>query len=281
MKVAIVVLNYNSSADCKKCISFLKNQKGVDIEIIVVDNCSQENERKFVGRLCDEQGCTFIANHENRGYSAGNNIGLRYASEKGYEYALIANPDMEFPQEDYLQKMVETMENDARIGVCSSDIVDVDGKHQNPLHFNTYWDDFFGVLNSKKYNTEKDNKWKESRVCDIVHGCCLMLRIEFLKKVGFMDENTFLYCEERILSELVRRSGYIMYYTSCTTAFHHHIKSEKGNVVRNLRMLLESRKYYYKQYTNYGMLARTALMLCMRIQFMITGNLTKLKRKCW
>lgn len=26
------------------------------------------------------------------------NIGLRYAANKGYEYALIANPDMEFPQ---------------------------------------------------------------------------------------------------------------------------------------------------------------------------------------
>ena len=95
-KIAIIILNYNSSADCRKCIGYLKTQQDVKLEIIVVDNCSHEDERKAVETLCKEQGCTFIANNENRGYNAGNNVGLRYAAEKGYEYALIANPDMEF-----------------------------------------------------------------------------------------------------------------------------------------------------------------------------------------
>ena len=278
MKVAIVVLNYNSSADCKKCISFLKNQKGVDIEIIVVDNCSQENERKFVGRLCDEQGCTFIANHENRGYSAGNNIGLRYASEKGYEYALIANPDMEFPQEDYLKKMVEIMENDVRIGVCASDIVDIDNKHQNPLHVNTYWDDFFGFLRTNKYKNDNDTHWRESRKCDIVHGCCLMLRTSFLKEIGFLDEHTFLYCEERILGKLIKKTKFNMYYMAETTAVHHHVKSEKGNVRVNFGRLLESRKYYYQQYTNYGVIARGILAASWSIQFFLIAKFLKFKR---
>ena len=42
MKVAIIVLNYNSSADCRKCISHLKRQEGVEIEIIIVDNPSDQ-----------------------------------------------------------------------------------------------------------------------------------------------------------------------------------------------------------------------------------------------
>ena len=96
MKIAVIILNYNSNADCRKCIGYLKAQQGVRQEIIVVDNCSRDDDRNAVEVLCKEQGCTFIANNENRGYNAGNNVGLRYAAEKGYEFALIANPDMEF-----------------------------------------------------------------------------------------------------------------------------------------------------------------------------------------
>ena len=94
MKLAIIILNYNSSADCRKCINFLKAQQSVEQEIIVVDNRSCDDERNAVETLCKEQNCTFIANNDNKGYNAGNTVGLRYAAEKVYEFALIANPDM-------------------------------------------------------------------------------------------------------------------------------------------------------------------------------------------
>ena len=114
MTIPIIILNYNSSTDCSKCISFLKQQKEVEVEIVVVDNCSREDDVKTLRKLCSKQQCTLIENHENRGYNAGNNIGLRYAAQKGYKYALIANPDMEFPQKDYLAKMVAKMEEEDR-----------------------------------------------------------------------------------------------------------------------------------------------------------------------
>ena len=61
MKVAVIVLNYNSSADCRKCISDLKRQEGVELEIIIVDNCSREDDALAAKSLAAEQGCTFIA----------------------------------------------------------------------------------------------------------------------------------------------------------------------------------------------------------------------------
>ena len=41
-KVAAIVLNYNTSADVRKCLSYLKKQKDVDLEVIVVDNASPD-----------------------------------------------------------------------------------------------------------------------------------------------------------------------------------------------------------------------------------------------
>ena len=83
MKVPVILLNYNSSADCTKCVSDLKRQEGVELEIIIVDNCSREDDALAVEQLAKAEGCTFIAAKENRGYNAGNNLGLRYATGRG------------------------------------------------------------------------------------------------------------------------------------------------------------------------------------------------------
>ena len=116
--ISVIVLNYNSSADCCKCVADLQRQEGVELEIIIVDNCSRKEDALAVEQLAAEQGCTFIAAAENRGYNAGNNIGLRYAAGKGYSYALIANPDMEFPQRDYIVSLVNVMEKKPDVAVC-------------------------------------------------------------------------------------------------------------------------------------------------------------------
>ena len=81
MKVAVIVLNYKSSADCCKRVADLKRQEGVELEIIIVDNCSRKEDASAVEQLAAEQGCTFIAAAENRGYNAGNSFGLRYTIE--------------------------------------------------------------------------------------------------------------------------------------------------------------------------------------------------------
>ena len=133
MKVPVILLNYNSSADCRKCISDLKRQEGVELEIIIVDNCSRKEDALAVAQLATAEGCTFIAAKENRGYNAGNNIGLRYAANKGYEYALIANPDMEFPQRDYVMRLVKEMEARKEVAVAATDITSPELVHQNPM----------------------------------------------------------------------------------------------------------------------------------------------------
>ena len=133
MRVPVILLNYNSSADCRECVADLKRQEGVELDIVIVDNCSpREGEHNTIRQLCTDEGCTFIQAKENRGYNAGNNIGLRYAAEKGYKYALIANPDMRFPQTDYVTQLVKVMEEKPEVAACGSTILSISGERQNP-----------------------------------------------------------------------------------------------------------------------------------------------------
>ena len=254
MKVAIIVLNYNSSADCRKCISHLKRQEGVEIEIIIVDNRSREDDALAVKSLAAEQGCTFIAAKENRGYNAGNNIGLRYAAEKGYVYALIANPDMEFPQRDYVMRLVEEMEARREVAVAATDITSPDLSHQNPMMPDPKgWQSSFNWIKvilkrSSKETPDFIGDFKTSHVCKKVSGCCLMVRMDFIKRIGFFDEQVFLYCEEAILSKQVEQAGLKMYYVANLQATHRHIKSQKGNDRKRFRAWISSRLYFERHY---------------------------------
>ena len=250
-KVAVIILNYNSSDDCRKCVSFLKRQKEVDLELILIDNCSLDGEK--VKAICEDQSCTFISSNENRGYNAGNNIGLRYAVNKGYKYALIVNPDMEFHQSDYVKKLVCVMESDEDVVLCGSDILGVDGLHQNPWSFTTIWDDIpilCQALNIVK--REKRRPYTKSGYCDILTGCCFALNLNFISSIGFLDENVFLYCEEAILGKQVQNSYKKSFYLHEVQAIHRHIESTKGNFEKRYKIFWESRWYYLKTYSGYN-----------------------------
>lgn len=276
MRVPVILLNYNSSSDCRKCVSFLKRQKGVELEIIIVDNCSREDDHDDVEKLSQEQGCTFIPATENRGYNAGNNIGLRYAADKGYKYALIANPDMEFPQIDYVDHLVTAMEERPKVVVCGSDIISPEGKHQNPQREATYCEELFWFFTT--WRNRESGKWflcdyAQSNYCEKISGCCLMVRLSFIRSIGFFDENVFLYCEESILSKQVQRENAKMYYLSNVCAKHWHIEKSKGNPNKRLMLAFHSRYYYLHQYSGYKKIKLWILLQSKWVQHMIYKHL--------
>ena len=284
MRIAVILLNYNSADDCKKCIGFLHKQEKVDTEIVVVDNCSQDQDRLAAKALCQELGCTFIANKENKGYNAGNNVGLRYAAGKGYEYALIANPDMEFPQADYLKRMVDCMESDKHIAVCGSDIITPEGIHQSPMKRDGDWRDSYGWFTGFFKRQPKDtydfiDHYESSHFCHKVSGCCLMVRMSFIKEINYFDEYPFLYCEEAILSRQVELSGkWKMYYSADIQAVHRHVKNEKGDPIPRFRQWKRSRMYFIDRYEGDHWLGKCIAKTALRLYINTMIFVSRIKR---
>lgn len=281
MKVAVIILNYNSSEDCRKCVSFLKRQEGVELELVLVDNYSPDGDK--IKALCQEEGCTFIPSKGNRGYNAGNNIGLRYAANKGYKYALIANPDMEFPQTDYVKKLVETMETDSNIVVAGSDIVDPNGIHQNPMMRDGNWRSSFGWIKGILTKQKTDaydfiDNYAKNHYCWKVSGCCLMVHLDFMKEIGFFDEYPFLYCEEAILSRQVEIADKRMYYTADIQAIHRHIASTKGDPIARFRQWKRSRIYFINCYSSDSWIGKKIACFSMQLYVGFFSLAKKIKR---
>ena len=281
--IPIVILNYNSSADCRKCVSFLRRQDRVELELVLVDNSSRLDDLEQLRALARDEGCTLFESKENRGYNAGNNIGLRYAVAQGYEYALIANPDMEFPQTDYVIKLVEVMKQDEDVVVVGSDIVGLNGVHQNPIIRDRNWHgsftwlmDFFKKKSVEGYDFV-DN-YCESHYCGKVSGCCLLVRLDFLRGIDFFDEQVFLYCEEAILSRQVEQAGKKMYYLAEVQAVHAHVKSAKGDPVQRFEVWKQSRIYFIERYSGDSRWGKWLAKLSMRLYVGVYKLFRSLKR---
>ena len=89
MKVSVIIVNYKVKYYLAQCLhSVLKAMDGIDGEIIVVDNDSQDDSIDYARELYPQ--VTFIENKENLGFSCANNIAIRQS--KG-EYVLLLNPD--------------------------------------------------------------------------------------------------------------------------------------------------------------------------------------------
>lgn len=277
MKIAAIILNYNSAADTRKCIGFLQKQKlNEELHVIVVDNSLPDYRLQITdysqrSTFNVQRSTELIRVEENRGYSAGNNIGLRRATEIGAKYALVINPDMELTDVNYLARLVEVMERNEDVVVVATDIVTPEGIHQNPMLPDGDWRSAFGwvkeILSCKKpVDTYSfiDN-YKESHECTKVSGCCLMLRMSFVEEIGYFDEYPFLYCEEAILARQVEMAGKKMYYLADTQAVHRHVKSEKGDPVKRFKHWQRSRIYFYRRYSKDSWWGRQISILSMKL----------------
>lgn len=266
---AAILLNYNSSDYCIRCIAHLTKQSDTDLTIIVVDNDSTEDV-SALERTCEDNGCVFIRSTANGGYNAGNNVGLRYAASAGCEYAMIINPDMEIRDRHYVRDAVAVMDADPAIAVLGTDIIDMRGLHQNPMREPTYLEELFWPIELVKNRFRKQlyvENPDESRYCHKVSGCCLFVRMSFIEAVGYFDEHVFLYCEEPILAATAAREGMREYYCADLKAYHMHVESEKGDPVRRLGEYSKSRSYYLRTYGGYGPLALGLLMCSKRMQW--------------
>ncbi len=165
---------------------------------------------------------------------------------------MIANPDMEFPQPDYIARLVEAMSRDEDIVVCGSSIIGLDGCYQSPMVRDGNWQSSFKWIKDLfKHGKESDyiDNPTESHYCSKVSGCCLLVRMDFIQSMGFFDEYPFLYCEEPILSRQVEKASKRMYYIADAQAIHAHVKSEKGDPIKRFHHWRRSRIYFIKKYS--------------------------------
>ena len=290
--IAVVLLNYNSEEDLFISLKQINNQKNINLITIIIDNNSSEKTVKNIkkwSRNNIEKLNTFsknkldakilnseinkntkdtfiIYNNENRGYSAGNNIGIKLADYLNVDAVLIANPDMRFENEKYIYELSKTLFSNKKYLLASSKIIGLDGKDQSPLREASFYEEitWFRDLFPRIFKkTPYVLAYEKNKIITVpkVMGCCLLVKINFLREINYFDENTFLYSEEPILSAQVKQKGGKIVFNPIIEAIHAHDKSQKGNSSKSMLQFIKSRKYYLKKYSGYSYLKLVLLTI--------------------
>lgn len=260
MKCGIVILNYNSyDLSCEVV------KKALDInlidKVVLIDNNSNDNFDEFINEINNGK-IKYIKNTSNSGYATGNNIGLKYLKNIGCKYAFIANPDVVF-EYNTIKEILEFLENNDKYGVTSC--VRTQNGTKNTGQFwtiPTYTETLFeSIFIGRKYQSKKNKiisnkKVEESKEryidVEVVGGAFFGCNLEIMQEVDYLDEGTFLWYEENILSFKLRKNGYKVALLKTCTYEHNHKKGRPGNPM--FKTFIESKRHYCKKYIKIGLI---------------------------
>lgn len=208
--VSIIIPNYNKFDLLEKCIESILKQNYTDIEIIVVDNGS-DNKDSIV---CEESKVKFIWLDKNEGFSKAVNIGIKYA--KGNFLAIINNDTELTP--DWINNILKAFKNNENVFFITSKILSLNNKR--------IIDDVGDVIlpSGKVYkigNGEEDcGQYNNSRKIFGASGAASVYKREFFDIVGYFDEDFFAYLEDIDLSFRANHFGLKGMYAPDAVVYH-------------------------------------------------------------
>ena len=97
-RVLVIVVAYNGMHYLERCLSSVtaapgtnKADSALGVDVFVVDNDSTDGSADFVQARFPQ--VKLVRSAENLGFTGGNNLGFRYALEKGYDFVYLLNQD--------------------------------------------------------------------------------------------------------------------------------------------------------------------------------------------
>lgn len=187
--VYIILVNYKGYADTIDCVNSLLKINYDNYKIVIVENASSDaaliKENQFINA-----NATVLYAQENKGFSEGNNIGIRYAMRYNPDYLLLLNNDT-VVQSDFLNQLVKTAETQEKIGIVTGRIYYY--KNQDALWYSGgHYNRSTGKTNQVLY----DKSVGEEKTITFASGCLMLISNECIQKVGLLDDSYFMYSED-------------------------------------------------------------------------------------
>lgn len=236
IKVYAIVLNYNGEKDTNECIKSLEKsiQKSFELSIVVVDNASEKPFKPL------NKNIILLKNTVNKGFSGGNNTGIRFALENNADYVLILNNDT-LVDPHIIEELLVGANSDSQVGIVSPKIYFAKGYE---YHKDRYKPEELGKViwyaggemdwkNLIGHHTGVDEvdtgQYDKTTEIEYSSGCCMLVKKEVFEKIGYFDENYFLYYEDNDLSIRAKNFGFKIMYVPKAIVWHKNAGSVGGS----------------------------------------------------
>ncbi|MGB0757145.1 MAG: glycosyltransferase family 2 protein [Patescibacteria group bacterium] len=241
MRIIVIIVTYNAQDRIATCLRSVYSQSYAKdkYDVMVVDNASSDATVDIVSK--DFSDVLLLPQKRNLGFAKGNNLGIMYALERGYDAVVLLNDDTK-PRDTWLEHLVVTADEDPYVGIVQSKIlfmqqafrVDTIGNPLHPLGFS--WSGGYKHLSSD---------YTEDRDVPVASGASMLIKRSVLERIGLLDEYLFMYHEDVDYSWRARLAGFRVRLASQSVVFHDHTFTLGGKkfyyAERNRLLVLASR----------------------------------------
>jgi hypothetical protein len=298
----IVIVNYRTASLTVECLKSLIPEIGKTpgAEVVVVDNCSGDGSDVAIPEAISQLGigtwCSFYALPRNGGFAYGNNEAVaawRAAREKAERSASIPsliwclNPDT-VVREGALRALLEAADHYPEVGIFGGRSENPDGSARtSAFRFHTPLTEFVSALNLGL----ADRLFPRGVLAfpctdhpikvDWANGASLAIRDEVFDRIGFLDDDYFMYFEETDFCLRAARHGISCLYVPSSRIVHlvgqsSGVTGEKARSRRRPLYWFESRARYFRK--NHGALTLQLANLAWLIAYPV-GNLARMLRR--
>jgi GT2 family glycosyltransferase len=217
-EISVVVINWNGKHYLGPCLEALRRQSGVDFEVIVVDNGSEDGSQDFVEKEYTGREAfpvRLIRNERNLGFCAANNRG--FAASRS-PFVAILNNDTEV-EPGWLSSLRESFRGRPEIGMAACKIL----VYENPKKIDKVGHVIYpdgqncgrgtGEIDHGQYDRQEEILWPD--------GCAAMFRREMLDQIGGFDEDFFIFGDDAELGMRARIAGWRCLYVPQAVVRHH------------------------------------------------------------
>ncbi len=252
VQLSICIVTYNARDWLDACLeSIEQNTKLEDLEIIVVDNGSEDGVEKLLEQAYPQ--VRLFSNDRNLGYTRPMNQALQAA---GGNYLMQLNPDTSI-QPGAIDRLVDFMEGNPETGICGPKVLNRDGTFQKqcrrgeprPLAMIGYFLRLTRLFPNSKllggYLLEYADEDATIAV-SAVSGSCMLIRREVIEDIGYLDEQFFAYQEDTDFCSRARHAGWeVVYYPPAQIV---HYGGQGGSRVEPYRSIIEWHRSYWLYY---------------------------------
>lgn len=270
--LAIIIVSYKNNSQTIKYVRQELTKIKCPHKVVIVNNgaTDESNEELCdslsgvlinINKACNKSGSVFVINNpENSGFAKGNNLGADFAKNILHaDFLLFSNNDIVLKDDNVVEELIGKLASDERIGIIGPSVIGLDGKSQSPEPFVSFWDRmvwmyisvlFYSVKKrADRFKFNYSDNALEGEHYKLMGSFFVVRTIDYFK-CGMMDENTFLYAEEPILTERMKRVGLIPYFYPTVTVIHAHGDTTKKHLNKSTisDIQYKSERYYYKYY---------------------------------
>ena len=223
--ITICMVSFHSDEIIKKTLKIIPPK----YQVIITDNALSESLKNNLENYF--QNVKVIT----PGYNLGNGGGINFALDKiNSKYVLYLDVDIEFIK-DTIDRLLKIADQESNWAIIAPNL-------ENFIY--------------KKNCYLEKNISQETSSMNFVEGCALLFNMDVLRKIGFYDENIFLYFEENdLFFRCLKNNSKILL---CNNIFMKHIGNSSVNKKYNFEIELNrnwhymwSKFYYYKKNYSY------------------------------